>query len=65
MNREKEMNQRTLKAQINYIDVFLNSESEIKLKNGEGLINTVVEMYTVHTNAAHMTAGYFSDEKCY
>ena len=33
INREEEMNKRELKTQINYIKVFLNSGSEIKLEN--------------------------------
>ena len=37
---------------MNYIEVFLNSESEIKLKNEENLMNTVTEVYTVCINAA-------------
>ena len=38
---------------MNYIRVFLNSESEIKLKDKENLINTVAEMYAVCINAAY------------
>ena len=63
-NREKRETDK-LKTQINYIDVFLNSGSEIKLKNEKGLMNTVTEMYTVHMNAAYMTARCFSAEKYY
>ena len=37
---------------MNYIKVFLNSESEIKLKNEENLMNTVTEIYTACINAA-------------
>ena len=37
---------------MNYIRVFLNSESEIKLENKEDLINTVTEVYAVCMNAA-------------
>ena len=35
---------------MNYIKVFLNSESEIKLENKEDLINTVVKVYAACTN---------------
>ena len=39
---------------MNYIKVFLNSESEIKLKKEKkDLINTVTDVYTVYMNAAH------------
>ena len=38
---------------MNYIKVFLNSESEIKLKNKENLMNTVAKIYTVCINAAY------------
>ena len=37
---------------MNYIKVFLNSESEIKLENKEDLMNTVTEVYTACMNAA-------------
>ena len=38
---------------MNYIRVFLNSESEIKLKEEEkDLMNTVADMYAVCINAA-------------
>ena len=47
---EREKNKRKIKAQMNYIKVFLNSESEIKLKDKESLINTVTEVYAVCTN---------------
>ena len=38
---------------MNYIKVFLNSESEIKLKEKGNLINTVTDVYVVHINAAY------------
>ena len=63
-NREEKTNRRNLKTQINYINVFLNSGSQIKLKNKEGLINIITEVYTAHTNAAYM-AGCPSVKKCY
>ena len=51
---EKEKNKKKIKAQINYIRVFLNSESEIKLKEEKkDLMNTITDIYTVCTNAAH------------
>ena len=34
--KEREENKRKIKTQINYIKVFLNSESKIKLKRKEG-----------------------------
>ena len=37
---------------MNYIKVFLNSESEIKLENEEDLMNTVIEVYAACMNAA-------------
>ena len=38
---------------MNYIKVFLNSESEIKLKEEKkDLINTVIDIYAVCMNAA-------------
>ena len=37
---------------MNYIKVFLNSESEIKLKNEEDLMNTIIEVYAARINAA-------------
>ena len=37
---------------MNYIKVFLNSESEIKLEDEEDLINTVTKVYAVCINAA-------------
>ena len=38
---------------MNYIKVFLNSESEIKLKEEKkDLMNTVTDVYTVCMNAA-------------
>ena len=53
VNREeREKNKRKIKTQMNYIKVFLNSESEIKLKDEEDLINTVIKVYTAHINAA-------------
>ena len=52
---------------MNYIRVFLNSESEIKLKNKEDLKNTVIEMYIVYINAAcnkkRVADSYSSAEK--
>ena len=39
---------------MNYIRVFLNSESEIKLKEEEeDLMNTIADVYTVCMNAAY------------
>ena len=64
VNREEEINKRELKTQINYIKVFLDSESEIKLKNEKELRNTVTEVYTVHINAVY-TAEHSSVKKCY
>ena len=37
---------------MNYIKVFLNSESEIELENKEDLMNTVTEVYAVCINTA-------------
>ena len=37
---------------MNYIKVSLNSESEIKLKNEEDLMNTVTEIYAACINIA-------------
>ena len=48
---ERKRNKKKIKAWMNYIRVFLNSESEIKLKNKEDLMNTVTEVYTVCINA--------------
>ena len=51
---------------MNYIRVFLNSESEIELKNRENLINTVTEIYVVYINAVYNekeVAEYSSTEK--
>ena len=58
---------------MNYIRVFLNSESEIKLKNEEDLINTITEVYTACINAAqnekraaeHSFAEKLIQNKCY
>ena len=33
INKEEKINKKKLKTQINYINVFSDSESEIKLKN--------------------------------
>ena len=54
INREeREENKRKMKAWMNYIKVFLNSESEIKLKEEKkDLIDTVTDVYTVCINAA-------------
>ena len=49
---EREKNKRKIKAQMNYIGVFLNSESEIELKDKKDLMNTVTEVYAARTNAA-------------
>ena len=38
---------------MNYIKVFLNSKSEIKLKEKKDLINTVIDIYAVCINAAY------------
>ena len=52
---------------MNYIRVFLNSESEIKLKEEKkDLMNTVIDVYTVCINAAQnkkRTAEQSSAEK--
>ena len=54
VNREeRKENKKKIKVWINYIKVFLNSESEIKLKNKENLMNTVIEIYAVCINAAY------------
>ena len=37
---------------MNYIRVFLNSESEIKLENEEDLMNTIIRVYMTCMNAA-------------
>ena len=37
---------------MNYIKVFLNSESEIKLEDEEDLMNTVIKVYVIYMNAA-------------
>ena len=37
---------------MNYIEVSLNFKSEIKLKDEEDLINTVIRVYAVCMNAA-------------
>ena len=54
VNREeREENKRKIKTQINYIKVFLDFESEIKLKEEKkDLMNTVTDVYTVCINAA-------------
>ena len=36
---------------MNYIKVFLNSESEIELENKEDLMNTIIRVYAVCMNA--------------
>ena len=38
---------------MNYIRVFLNFKSEIKLKEEEGLMNTVIDVYAVCTNVTY------------
>ena len=52
---------------MNYIEVFLNSESEIKLKEKKkDLMNTIIDVYAVCMNAAHNekeAAEYSSAEK--
>ena len=55
INREeREGNKKKIKTQINYIEVFLNSESEIKLKEEKkDLMNTVTDVYAVCMNAAY------------
>ena len=63
INREEKINKRKLKAQINYINVFSDSESEIKLKNKRELRNNVTEVYTVYINTVYMTARCSSVEK--
>ena len=54
VNREeREENKEKIKAQMNYIKVFLNSESEIKLKEEKkDLMNTVTDVYAARINAA-------------
>ena len=54
VNREeREENKRKIKTWMNYIKVFLNSESEIKLKEEKkDLMNTVTDVYAVCMNAA-------------
>ena len=37
---------------MNYIEVFLNFESEIKLEDKEDLMNTVMRVYAARMNAA-------------
>ena len=50
---EREENKKKIKAWMNYIEVFLNSESEIKLKEEKkDLINTVTDVYAACMNAA-------------
>ena len=50
---ERERNKRKIKTQMNYIEVSLNSESEIKLKEKkENLMNTVTDVYAACMNAA-------------
>ena len=50
---ERKKNKRKTKTQMNYIRVFLNFKSEIELKEEEkDLINTVIDIYTVHMNMA-------------
>ena len=52
VNREeREKNKRKIKVWMNYIKVFLNFKSEIKLKEEkEDLINIVADIYTVCIN---------------
>ena len=50
---------------MNYINIFLNSGSEIKLKNKEELKDIITEVYTVCMNAAYTTAGCSFAEKHY
>ena len=48
---EREGNKKKIKTQMNYIKVFLNSESEIKLKEEKkDLMNTVTDVYAVCMN---------------
>ena len=49
---ERKENKRKIKTQMNYIEVFLNSESEIELEDKEDLMNTVTEVYAARMNAA-------------
>ena len=49
---ERKKNKKKIKAWMNYIRVFLNSESEIELENKEDLMNTVTEVYAACINAA-------------
>ena len=50
---ERKGNKERIKVWMNYIKVSLNSESEIKLKDRENLINTVTEIYAVCINAVY------------
>ena len=47
---------------MNYIDVFSDSGSEIKLKNKKELRNTITEVYIISTNAAHTKVRHSSAE---
>ena len=52
--KEREKSKRKLKTQMNYIKVFLNSESEIKLKEEKkDLMNTVTDVYIICINAVY------------
>ena len=62
---ERKKIKKKIKTQINYINVFLNSESEIKLENKKELKNIIIEVYAVYMNAAYITAKCSSAEKCY
>ena len=51
---------------MNYIKVFLNSESEIELEDKEDLMNTVTEVYIIYINVTQnekKTAEQSSAEK--
>ena len=68
VNREeREKNKKKMKTQINYIKVFLNFKSEIKLKEEKkDLMNTITDVYAACINAAHnekKTAEQSSTEK--
>ena len=49
---EREENKKKIKVWMNYIEVSLNSESEIELEDKEDLINTVAEVYAARINVA-------------
>ena len=48
---------------MNYINVFSDSESEIKLKNEKELRNIIIEAYTAHINAVYTAVRHSFAEK--